>query len=84
MRCDQFVHQRDDAGDERGLGHRPIGKGRIVGDVNEIGAGPRRRDLAINRQAAEPGVKHQNRFGCRHQTNHDTANRQPAMRGWRT
>ena len=54
VRRDQLAHQRDDAGDQRTLLQRAIGKGRIVGDIDEIGLRPRRRDLTKHREAAEP------------------------------
>ena len=41
---------------------RAVGKGRIVGDVEKIGVRPRRRHLAINGEAAEPGIEHQDVF----------------------
>jgi hypothetical protein len=43
------------------LRERAIWEGGIVGQINEIGVGPRRRNLTIDGQAAEARVKDQNR-----------------------
>ena len=50
----------DDAGDQRGLVERAIGKRRVVGDIDKIGVRPRRGDLAIDGEPAEAGIEDQN------------------------
>ena len=65
-------NKADDMLDQRRLGESAIGKGRIVGDVEEIGVRPRGGDLAIDREAAEAGIEHQNGLPCRHRATNDT------------
>ena len=41
------------------LGNLAVGKQRVVGRIDEARIGPRPRDLAEDRQAAEAGIEHQ-------------------------
>ncbi len=56
VRRDQFADQADDARHQRRF--IAVGKAGIVGDIDEIGVRPRRRDLTIDGEAAEAGIEH--------------------------
>ena len=66
MRLDEAFHQADDAGDKLGFRKLAIGKQRIVRRIDEARVGPRLRDLAEHRQAADAGIEHQD-FGSTHE-----------------
>ena len=50
----------DDARDQSAFRHVAIGEGGVVGDIDVICIGPRRRDLAIDGEAAEAGIEDEN------------------------
>ena len=56
----------------RFLGHRAVGEGRVIGDIDEIGARPRCGDLAMDGEPAESGIKDQDGFPPRHCGREDT------------
>jgi len=72
VRADQLTDQPGHAGDQRILGHGAVGEGRVIGEINEIGARPRGGDLAMDGQAAESGIKDQDGFPPRHCGREDT------------
>ena len=63
VRRDEAFHQADDALDQLGLGDLAVGKQRIVRRIDEARIGPRARDLAEHRQAADAGIEHQDLRG---------------------
>ena len=78
MRVDQRRHQRDDPLDQRRLAVGAVGKERVVGDVDEARIRACRRDLAMDGEAAQPGIKHKDRRRARH--THDARNSYRASR----
>ena len=56
-------HHRLDPGDERRFTESAIGKGRVVGGVNDFHVRPEAPDLGQHRKAAEPGIEHERPWG---------------------
>ena len=72
VRADQLTDQPGHAGDQRFLGQGSVGEGRVIGDIDEIGARPRRGDLAMDGEPAEFRIKDQDGFPPRHCGREDT------------
>jgi hypothetical protein len=66
MRVDQRRHQRGDALDQRRFGAAVVRKERVVGGIDNARIRPRRSDLAVDGDAAQPGIKHKDRRRVRH------------------
>jgi len=64
LRLDELAHEREHARDQFGLGVPAIGKERVIGDIDEARIRPCLRGPRGGREAAEPGIEHQD--GRRH------------------
>ena len=64
---DQPLHHREHAGDQRRLAQPSIGKGGVVGGVDDVGIGAAGDDFAQHGQAAETGIEQEDgRAALRH------------------
>ena len=57
--ADQPRHHRLDPGDERRFAEPAVGKGRVVGGVDDFDVGPQAPDLGQHRKSAEARIEHQ-------------------------